>query len=123
MNVAHLNDMVRGWFVGDFEPTVFQTRDVEVGVKSYMAGDYEEWHYHRLATEITVIVSGEVEMNRRRYGPGDILVIRPLEGTDFRALTDVVNVVVKLPGATDDKYLDRADDVVDADLTPRRADA
>ncbi|MCD4526934.1 hypothetical protein [Nocardioides sp. cx-173] len=123
MNVAHLQDMVRGWFVGDFEPTLFRTGNVEVGVKSYAAGDYEDWHYHRLATEITVIVSGEVEMNGRRYGAGEILVIPPREGTDFKALTEVTNVVVKLPGATDDKYLDRADDVIDAAPVAQRMDA
>ena len=32
-------------------------------------------------------------------------MIEPGEVTDFTALTDVVNVVVKLPGANDDKYL------------------
>lgn len=114
MYTARLDDMVRGWFIGNFQPTVLQTSNVEVGVKTYHAGDYEEWHYHREASEITVIISGMVEMNGIRHGAGDILVIDPCEGTDFRALTDVINVVVKLPGAQDDKHFDRAHDVVDA---------
>ena len=105
MRHAKLEDMVRGWFVGPFSPTLHHSEEVEVAVKEYEAGDYEDWHYHKIATEITVIVSGDVEMNGQVYGSGDILVIEPNEGTDFRALTDTVNVVVKIPGARDDKYL------------------
>jgi quercetin dioxygenase-like cupin family protein len=99
--------MVRGWFVGDFTPTVFATGAVEVGIKSYRAGDVEDWHYHKIATEITVVVSGEIEMCGQRHQAGDIVVVEPGEGTAFRAITDAVNVVVKLPGAKNDKYLDK----------------
>lgn len=105
MRKARLEEMVRGWFVGNFSPTLYPTNEVEVGVKTYKAGDAEAWHYHKIATEITVIVSGEVEMNGERHAAGDIIVIEPNEGTDFRAVTDAVNVVVKLPGANNDKYL------------------
>lgn len=42
-----LTDMTKGWFIGAFEPTLFNTTDVEVGVKKYKAGDYEEAHYHK----------------------------------------------------------------------------
>lgn len=100
----HLSEMVRGWFVGDFAPTLYRTQAVEVGVKTYRRGDAEAWHLHKIATEITVVVSGEIEMSGKRYGAGDIVVVPPGEGTDFVALTDCTNVVVKLPGATGDKY-------------------
>lgn len=98
--------MTKGWFVGDFEPHVLRTDSVEVGVKHYKAGDRENWHYHKIATEITVVVSGEVEMSGKRFTSGDIIVMEPGEGTDFRAVTDAVNAVVKLPGAKNDKYLE-----------------
>ena len=45
MRTARLEDMVKGWFVGNFEPTLIKTNDVEVAVKSYNKGDYEEKHY------------------------------------------------------------------------------
>lgn len=96
--------MTKGWFVGDFSPHVLKTDAVEVAVKRYKAGDYEDWHYHKVATEVTVVVSGEVEMAGRRFKAGDIIVMEPGESTDFRAITDAVNAVVKLPGAKDDKY-------------------
>ena len=105
MKIEKLDKMVKGWFVGNFDPSLYKTNDVEVGVKSYNAGDYEDWHYHKIATEITVILEGEVEMNGVKYSTGDIITIEPGDGTDFKALSDAKNVVVKIPGANNDKYL------------------
>lgn len=50
-------------------------------------------------------MSGKIRMLRKEWGPGDIIVIEPGEVCEFEALTDAVNVVVKLPGATNDKFL------------------
>lgn len=106
MRKARLDDMIKGWFVGDFNPTLLKTDAVEAAVKHYVAGDHDEWHYHKIATEVTVIVAGEVEMNGVRYKTGDIIVIEPGEGTDFRALaTPTTTAVLKIPGARNDKYL------------------
>jgi quercetin dioxygenase-like cupin family protein len=44
-------------------------------------------------------------MCEREWGPGDIVVLAPGEVTGFHARTDSVTVVVKLPGARDDKYV------------------
>ena len=67
MQVSKLDDMAKGWFVGNFEPTLVKTNDVEVAVKSYKKGDAEDKHYHKIATEITVVVSGRVKMNNIIY--------------------------------------------------------
>lgn len=105
MNHAKLEDMINGWFVGSFKPNVLETDACEVAVKHYKAGDNESEHYHKIATEVTVIVSGRVRMAGKEWEPGDIIVLKPGEATDFEALTDAINVVVKIPGALDDKYL------------------
>jgi hypothetical protein len=105
MKIFKLKDMHSGWFIGNFQPSVFKTNDVEVAIKKYREGDYENAHYHKLATEFTVIVSGSVKMNDEIYTEGDVIVIEPYESTDFRAMTDVITTVVKLPGANNDKYL------------------
>ncbi len=105
MRTARLEEMTKGWFVGDFTPTLHPTRDVEVAVKHYRAGDAEAAHYHKIAREFTVIVSGTVRMSGRDFKAGDIIVIEPGEATDFQAVTDAVTTVVKIPGAQNDKYL------------------
>lgn len=97
--------MTRGWFVGDFEPTALKTQNCEVSYRNYKEGDTENKHYHKIATELTVITSGKVLMNGVEYTKGDIVIIAPGEIADFKALTDSTNIVVKVPGAKDDKYL------------------
>ena len=96
--------MVKGWFVGDFDPSLFKTKDVEVAVKRYLKDEYEPTHHHKIATEITVIIEGAVLMNGERYVKNDILVIEPGFQTDFRALENTTTAVVKIPGASNDKY-------------------
>lgn len=105
MKEFKLENMVKGWFVGGFDPTAFKTDACEVAVKHYKAGDYEAPHFHKVATEITVIVSGAVEMCGKQWSEGDIIVLSPGEITEFHALTDAINVVVKLPGALNDKFI------------------
>jgi quercetin dioxygenase-like cupin family protein len=108
MKEARLSDMVRGWFVGDFEPCIARSMACEVAVKRLAAGDYEEIHHHRVATEITLVVSGRVRMMGKNLEAGDIMLLEPGEATGFAALTDSVCAVVKLPSAHDDKYLGHA---------------
>lgn len=105
MKTAKLDQMVKGWFIGNFEPTLYATNGVEVAVKQYRAGDCEQAHYHKIATEFTVVLSGRVRMNGAEYSQGDIVVIEPGEAADFEALEDSANVVVKIPGANNDKYV------------------
>jgi hypothetical protein len=100
-----LDDMVRGWFVGDFEPVAHRSTDVEVAIKHYRAGDCEARHLHKIATELTAVVSGIVRMDGRDLSAGDIVTLAPGEPCDFEAVTDAVVVAVKLPAAKDDKYL------------------
>lgn len=104
MKSAHLGEMVRGWFIGGFTPAAWPSAACEVAVKRYVAGDQESLHHHRSATEVTLVVSGEVEMLGRRWTTDDIVVIEPNEATAFRAITDAVCIVVKLPGVMDDKF-------------------
>ena len=104
MKVYKIDNMMNGWFIGNFFPSVLKTSDVEVAVKKYVSGAREKIHYHKIATEVTLIVDGEIEMNNVKYSSGDILVIFPKETADFKAITNVINVVVKIPSASNDKF-------------------
>lgn len=104
VRTAKLADMVGGWFVGDFYPNILRSKDFEVAVKFYKKGDKEDWHVHKVGTEITVILDGSVKMSDNIYNHGDIILLEPGNGTDFEALSDVKTVVVKTPSAIGDKY-------------------
>jgi len=106
MKRARLDDMKRGWLIGDFSPSVCRTQDVEVAVQGRNAGERDPRHYHRVATEIVVVVTGRAAMNGQEFGPGDIAVACPGEPMDLLALEDgTATVCVKIPGQRGDKYL------------------
>ncbi|MEO8153069.1 MAG: hypothetical protein ABI605_08370 [Rhizobacter sp.] len=104
MDHHRLDDMIKGWFVGGFTPTALSTTACEVGLKTYPEGAFEGRHFHKVATEVTLVVSGRVRMAGREWGTGDVVVLAPGEATDFLALTEAVTVVVKVPGQLDDKF-------------------
>jgi hypothetical protein len=99
-----LSEMIRGWFVGAFEPSAFHTEDFEVGVQHFPAGHVESMHHHKVCTEITVLVAGRARMCGRELVSGDILVLSPFTATTFEALEDTITTVVKVPCVPGDKY-------------------
>jgi quercetin dioxygenase-like cupin family protein len=105
MNVLQIDDMVRGWFVGPFSPTALHTTGAEVCVKTYDAGETEARHVHKVATEVTAVVSGTVRMDGRELRAGEIAVLEPGEASDFEAVSDATVVAVKTPAVAGDKYL------------------
>ena len=104
MEKYKLEDMYAGWFIGNFSPSLYKTNDVEIGVKKYKKGEKGTPHYHKIATEFTLVLDGSIKISGQEYSNGDIIKINPFEVTDFEALSDVTTVVVKLPGANNDKY-------------------
>ena len=105
MNKHNIQDFVRGWLVGDFEPSLVNSKDLEVAIQFYKAGDHEPRHVHKIAREITVIAYGRVTMSGAEYVKGDIVDIPPGVPTDFIALEDCATVVIKTPSLPSDKYL------------------
>ena len=104
MKKMQLSTMTKGWFVGDFSPTVLATTSCEVACKFYRAGDSEGRHVHKVATEVTLIVSGSVTMNGDVIRGGEIVLLEPGAASDFVALEDTVTMVVKVPCFKGDKY-------------------
>jgi len=105
MKKYHVDNFIRGWFVGGFEPSIIKTEDVEVAIQHFKKGDSETEHCHKIATEITAIIVGRVKISGVEYNAGDIIEIKPGEYAVFEALEDTTTVVVKYPGAPNDKYI------------------
>jgi hypothetical protein len=102
----HISDFTNGWIVGNFSPSVHKNSEFEVAVKILPEGSLEPRHAQRVGTEITIVVSGNVRMNSDYFSEGDVIVIPPLEASDFEALSDCSLVCIKFPSAPEDKYLD-----------------
>ena len=106
MQIFQHADMFKGWFVGDFTPTGFQTPNCEVAVRPYTKGQLEPWHYHKIGTEITYVISGQVKMAGQIVEAGQGIVLDPNEGSAFEALEDSLLCIVKVPSVAGDKYLE-----------------
>ena len=39
MAKSELKNFTKGWFVGNFDPSLIKTNDIEIGVKEYKSGD------------------------------------------------------------------------------------
>lgn len=105
MKRFRLEDMFRGWFIGNFAPAAFVTEACEVTYKKDPVGHSEPMHYHKVSPEIVLVTKGDFRINNQNYSPRDIVVIEPGEATESLALTDSEIVVVKIPAAKNDKYI------------------
>jgi mannose-6-phosphate isomerase-like protein (cupin superfamily) len=95
--------MIRGWFIGNFEPSVFNA-DFEVGIKEYKSGDKELTHYHKKSKEFTVVIYGKIKMNDIIFSKGDIIQIDENENANFECIDDCITVVVKTRSSFNDKF-------------------
>lgn len=102
---AHLSEYHKGWIIGDFQPTLLASTEVEVGVKFFRSGETEETHYQRAATEFTVIISGRARIGEQIVTSGHIVTIEPGVACDFEALEDTALVVIKSPSLPEDKVI------------------
>ena len=46
MKIYKFDEMVGGWFIGDFSPSSFKTKDFEVCYKKHSKGEKWDTHYH-----------------------------------------------------------------------------
>lgn len=99
-----LESFIRGWFIGNFDPSIFKTDIFEVAIIKYKKGDLDQKHYHKIAQEYTAVINGVFRMNDDILSEGDIVLIKPNDETEFECLQDGSTVVVKIPSAKGDKY-------------------
>jgi hypothetical protein len=105
VRIEKLDAFVGGWFIGNFEPAIVKSKDFEVCIKHYKAGESEPIHYQLEAWEVTAIITGDCEIGGQAAGPGDVILLAPLEAASFKALSDCTLVAVKSPSKPSDKVL------------------
>lgn len=105
MNILKGKDMIGGWFVGDFEPTAYKTKEFEVSYKTHLAGEIWDNHYHKIATEINYLIRGKMNLSGTTLEEGDIFILNPGEIAIPEFITDCELIVVKTPSIKGDKYI------------------
>ena len=96
--------MSKGWFVGNFEPTVYKTNEFEVAHHFHKAGFVGEKHFHKIGYELTYIIKGTLIASNIELGSGDMFLYEPNEISDVSFIEDTDLIVVKWPSVSNDKY-------------------
>ncbi len=105
MRTFSFTDMKGGWFAGPFTPTAFHTEACEVSFKVHSKGEVWPAHYHRIATEVNLLVQGSMTICGAEISAGTVFVIEPGEVAAPVFHTDCHIVCVKVPAARDDKII------------------
>ncbi len=98
-------DMKKGWFVGNFTPSVFRTNLFEVGILEHKAGEFWAPHFHKESDEINYLLEGEMILNDISLVAPVIFVIYKNEIARPTFITDCKIVVIKTPSVPGDKYI------------------
>jgi quercetin dioxygenase-like cupin family protein len=105
MKVGNLSDTYRGWVIGDFEPSLLRTKEFEVGILKHPKGEIWPPHYHKIATEYNILISGTMRLCGVELVPGNTFILEPGEVADPTFHEDCTIVCIKVPSNTSDKYL------------------
>ena len=104
MQILKLSDFKGGWFVGNFEPTSFKTKEFEVGYHKYKKGQNWDHHFHKQMDEINLIIKGCVVIQGKKLVTGDVVIINRYEVSDPNFLEDTDIIIIKIPSVPGDKY-------------------
>ena len=94
---------LRGWFIGDFEGSVWPNKDFEICYQKNSRGQTAS-HIHKIAHEITLVISGRQLCNGKLFGPGEICVLEPGDISQIEYLEETEVVTIKVPSVPSDKH-------------------
>lgn len=104
MKRSNLNDCgARGWFIGDFEGAVWRNKDFEICYQKNPRTQTAS-HIHKIAHEITLVISGRQICNGQMFEAGDICILEPGDISQIEYLEETEVVTIKVPSVPSDKH-------------------
>ncbi len=100
----NLTNFTRGWIIGNFEPSIIKTTQLEIGILELKAGDKGDFHWHENHLEHNLILSGAAKIGKNLYFEGDIFTFKPFEKSNVEYMQDTKLLVIKSPSMNGDKY-------------------
>jgi dTDP-glucose pyrophosphorylase len=105
IQIYKLEDMFRGWFLGNFEPSVFKHAGVEIGYLFHKKGEKWPTHYHSNIVEVNLLIEGKMIINDIEINKNQIFVIDKKVLACPIFLEDCRIICVKLPSMVGDKII------------------
>lgn len=110
MKVYDLKNYTKGWFMGDFEPSLFKTPDFEVGFHTYEKGQYWAPHVHKVSDEYNLLIEGKMVVCGQEVNEGQLFVIEKNEVAGPTFLENCKVLIIKVPSVPGDKYIVEAEE-------------
>jgi len=104
MKFSNINDFKNGWFLGDFEPSILHSSEIEIGHLSLKKGHKADGHFHKSHIEINYIVCGKALIGDRILNVGDFFIFEPFDKSFVEYLEDSEIIVIKNPAVKNDKF-------------------
>tara|TARA_B100000886_G_C20420816_1_gene491479 strand:+ start:1394 stop:1714 length:321 start_codon:yes stop_codon:yes gene_type:complete len=100
-------DDYKGWFVGDFKPSLLTSRVLEFGYKRIKKGAKPDYHFHKYKTEFTILLEGSIllEITNKVVRPITCIKLNPMEKNDQYFLDDSLILIVNTPSIRNDKQI------------------
>jgi hypothetical protein len=104
MRFDNLKNYERNWVVGNFEPSLFKTESVDIGILYCKKNESGDLHYHLNHTEYNILISGEVKIKDKILKEKDIFIYEPKDKSDLVFTQDTILLVIKNPSTKNDKF-------------------
>tara|TARA_Y100000389_G_scaffold200112_1_gene239874 strand:- start:2380 stop:3435 length:1056 start_codon:yes stop_codon:yes gene_type:complete len=105
IKINNIKNMTRGWFIGNFKPSVYETENFEVGYLTHNKGEKWPIHYHEKMTEINVLIKGKMKLNDKIINEGDIFTFVPYGVANPEFIEDCKVLCIKVPSVLGDKVI------------------
>lgn len=104
MIVSNIKEYFKGWFVGDFSPSIHKNAAFEIAHHKHKKGEPTYPHYHKVTTELNYIIEGELKVSGQILRKGDMWIYEAGEISDVEFLSDIELIVIRWPSIPSDKY-------------------
>lgn len=95
-----------GWFVGDFQPSLINSKDIEFGFKRISKNTKPDYHFHKFKTEYTILLEGQIicQESNTIIKPITCIKLLPFEKNDQLFIEDSLIIIINTPSKKNDKH-------------------
>lgn len=105
IQIYDLETMFRGWFLGNFEPSVLKHTGLEIGYLLHKKGEKWQTHYHNNIIEVNLLIEGKMILNDIEINKNQIFVIDKKVLACPIFLEDCRIICIKIPSMVGDKII------------------
>ena len=105
LNCINISDYLRGWIIGNFEPSIKKETRFEIGLLTHLKMEKWPFHYHKESIEINILIEGKMIINNIEINKGNIFIFNKNIIACPLFLEDCKILCIKIPSVPGDKYI------------------